>query len=405
MARTRDGYHYTFIHNVFGGFIEDTLSYFADYMYPRTNYRVVGTYDKAVDYLKEQMNLGREMDMPNLTSMILNPSGDFNLDEANSGAKQLYRFPNLNSGFIQRLYEPIYKDANTQINVGFTRLRGEFELLILVNSFYEYFDVKLLMMQYFGGEGRIITPVYFNSFIIIPDELKNFRYENDETGVSYGLDWDSAGAYDHLVRTTNRNELVIAGKIKPRYILRGISDASARHGGLDSLADWRLSLTIEYELEIPSFIIIDSDYIAEGIVTNFRYGHTYSEYPDYNEAPDAKDSIDTVWDSGLQDGISDTVPPDLPDEVDAITKTERQFKIRYFHEITTQEADATSVVFIDLPEPITDQTLLIVQNSEGRLEYGDDYTIENSGNILSISSDVILKEGEFLELYVYEVVV
>lgn len=395
----RDGFHHTFIHNVFGGFIEDTLSYFADYLYPRTNYRVVGTYDKAVDYLKEQMNLGREMDTPNLTAMILNPSGDFNLDDANSGAKQFYRFPGLTPGFIQRLYEPIYQDNNVKINVGFTRLKGEIELLILVNSFYEYFDVKLLMIQQFGGEGRLIKPVYFDSFIIIPDELVNFSYTNDVTGVTYQMDWDKAGASRHLVRTTNRNELVVAGKIKPNYKLMGVSDASQRHGGIDSLADWRLSLQIEYEIEIPSFIIIDSDYLAEGLTSNFEYGHVYSENSEYNQPVDDVLVTNTDYDAGMEDG--EPGKPDLPEEADNLIRKEKYFKTRYFHEVTAVDADATTNVIISIPETITDETLLKVQTKDGNLDFYDDYTLEDSGNTLVIKSDIIVDEGDFIELYVY----
>ena len=164
MTEELSRYHYTFIHNAFGSFIENSLYYFADYLYPRFEYKVIGNYNKNVEYINKLDQYGRETDKPELPAIILNPSGDFNLDDANSSAKQLWRFPNLLPGFANRLYEPIYLDNNISVNVAFTRLKGEFELLMLLNSYYEYFDVKLLLIQIFGGENRYIYPRFFNSF-------------------------------------------------------------------------------------------------------------------------------------------------------------------------------------------------------------------------------------------------
>ena len=93
-----DKFHYQFIHNVFGCFIENTLEYFADYLYPRFQHKVVGTYDKAVEYITKQEQYGREGDKPNLPALVLNPTGDFNLDDPNSTAHQFWRFPHLAAG-------------------------------------------------------------------------------------------------------------------------------------------------------------------------------------------------------------------------------------------------------------------------------------------------------------------
>ena len=63
---------------------------------------------------KEQY--GREVDKPILPSLVLNPSGDFGLDDANSTARQLWRFPNLAPGLADMLYEPIYQDSHISLN-------------------------------------------------------------------------------------------------------------------------------------------------------------------------------------------------------------------------------------------------------------------------------------------------
>ena len=52
MAQTRERYH--FIHNVYANFFKDMLDYFSTTLYPRFEYRVVATYDKAVEYLSKR---------------------------------------------------------------------------------------------------------------------------------------------------------------------------------------------------------------------------------------------------------------------------------------------------------------------------------------------------------------
>jgi ketosteroid isomerase-like protein len=75
MTQIRERYH--FIHNVFANFFKDTLNFFSECLYPRFEYTVVGTYDKAVEYIVKQCELGREADRPTLPALILNPTGDF----------------------------------------------------------------------------------------------------------------------------------------------------------------------------------------------------------------------------------------------------------------------------------------------------------------------------------------
>ena len=132
-------------------------------MWPRFEHRVVATYDKAVEYLTKKDQYGREVDKPQLPAMILNPSGEFDLAEATAGGHQMWRFPNLSPGFAKRLFIPIYKDENMYITVAFMRIQGDIELLMLLNSFYEYCDLRMLFLNVFGGFDRWIDPQFFTS--------------------------------------------------------------------------------------------------------------------------------------------------------------------------------------------------------------------------------------------------
>ena len=282
---------YFFVHNVYANFFKDSLDYFAGHLWPRFEHRVVATYDKAVEYLTKKDQYGREVDKPQLPAMILNPSGEFDLADAIAGGKQTWRFPNLSPGFGKRLFTPIYQDENMYITVVFMRIQGDIELLMLLNSFYEYCDLKMLFLNTFAGFDRWIYPQFFTSFIILPPELVNYKYKNDITGADYGINWEQEGAYEHLIKTTAKDEMVYPVNIKPIYKLTGFSDVSQRYGGTDKLADWRLGATIKYEIEVPTYIVVTQDYLATGVEMEIRAGSAYTIY-DPVEVPTFRNRCD-----------------------------------------------------------------------------------------------------------------
>ncbi len=409
---------YFFIHNVYANFFKDTLDYFSLHLMPQAEFSLISTYSKAVQYINQMCeNDGKEMDKPNLPAVLLNPSGDFNIAEASSGGKFLWRHPHLAPGLIKRIFEPIYKDDNTQIHPGFVRMQGEMELLFLLNSFYEYCDIKMLLLNVFGGYERWIYPQFFTTFIILPEEMINYTYTNEYTGESNTLDWTSAGAYQQLVKTTNRNELVIPCKIKPIYKLMSLSDASNKYGAADDIAEWKLGATINYEIEIPTHLVLQSDYLFEQIDCKISAGSTFSVYESYE--PPILNIRKSVFvnsffgiihkDTGgiVHEDIGGIVHKDIEisDGVGYITQSEEKeysFHTRYFHTITQEQVDSTSNITISMPEQIGDINGLIVNSKYGKLEYGDHYILEDNGNDLTIKIDnVDLELGMVIEIFIY----
>ncbi len=390
---------YFFIHNVYANFFKDVLDYFSLHLYPRFEYKVVGTYDKAVEYLNKQCEANREIDKPNLPALILNPSGDFELADGNAGGKQLWRFPNLAPGMIKRVFEPVYQDENIQIDVGFMRIQGDIELLMLLNSFYEYCDLKMLFLEIFGGFERWIYPQFFNTFIILPTELINYRYTNEYTGLSYKIDWTSAGAYSKLVRSIAKDELVLPCNIKPIYKLSGVSDGSQRYGGADQLADWRLTATIKYEIELPAFLVMQTDYLVENIDINIYSGSTYSEY-DYT-VPTFKLSTRKEIDWGLDETSNSIINMDATCE--DVYEKEYEYNTRLFHLVTQVDVDSTGNLEIQLSFEIDDLNGIRLNSNYGEMNYGDHYTFTNSNSMLVINRDnVNIFDGMVIELYIYK---
>lgn len=400
-GKTQKKYLYTFIHNVYADFFSDMMNYFADHVYPRFGHRVMGTYDKAVEYLTKKAQYDREMDMPMKPAIILNPTGEFNIAEGNAGGKQYWRFPNLTPGFATRLFDPVYQDDHVKITPGFMRIKGEVELIMLLESFYEYCDIRMLFLNIFGGTDRIIEPQFFNSFIILPEDLVNYEYYNEYTGTRYTLDWDTAGAYETLVRTTNRNELVIPVNIKPQISLVGISDASERYGGTDSLPSWKLNATINYEIELPVWLLMETDYLAQNINLEVRYGTAFSEYP-VTDPPVNRQLYKYKWDWGLNEQTNSDL--NLVDSTSCFPYlADFVLKTRYYHVVTQSEIDSTGDLVITLPETITDNRALIVNSKYGSMAYGDNYEIINSGTQIIIYKDnVQLVKNMVIELYIYD---
>lgn len=397
----RERYH--FIHNVFANFYKDTLDYFSTTLYPRFEYRVVGTYDKAVEYIKNQCQYGRETDKPMLPAIILIPSGDFGPADGNVGGKQLWRYPNLAPSMIKRLFDPIYQDEHLIVHAGFMRIKGEMEIAMLLNSFYEYCDLRMLFFNTFGGLDRIIYPRFFSSFIILPESFVNYEYNNEFLDKSYKLQWDTADASNYLVRSTARNELILPLNIKPQYALTNLSDSSNRYGGSDNIPDWKLTATVSYEIELPNYLIIESDYLAQGINLEIGYGSVYASNNDY-QPPENKIIYDVSWNWGLNpDTNSEKL--DVSDTTSSIVFVgDFIFKHRYLHNITQQSIDdSTSFLIITLPEQILEPRILIINKSDRKLDFGVDYLIGDNGWSLIIDIEKAeLVDGMILELYIYE---
>lgn len=397
-------YHIMFVHGVLADFYKQVLDYFSKYLYPRFDWTVVNVFDKAVEYINKTDKYGRKTDQPMLPALTIIPSGDFVIDDPYG--KMLWRFPNLSPGLIKRLSRPIYQDENVLVNIGFSRFRGELELLALLGSFYEYMDLKVYLNLIFGGTERYIYPFVLNSHVILPTEVYDYRYSNEYTGNEYKIDIPTI--INKLIKTTNSEEVVYPFDITPRFKLLGTSDVSTRLGGSDRLPDWRLTFTLEYMIEIPTFIIIENDYLAKYFNLNIKYGSYYTVNNDDKENEQVPIDVmehKYMIDWNMSDSTSSTIV--YPSETEEIGKYTKELNTRYYHIVTSYEADSTADIDILLPEEILTEDLLLLYYKDGPMQYMVQYQIDNSLNdgsstIVIIKENVSLVENDVIELYVYK---
>jgi len=198
--------------------------------------------------------------------------------------------------------------------------------------------------------------------------------------------------------------LVYPCTILPRYKLTSVSDSSTRLGGTDSLPDWKLGFTISYEIELPTFIVLETNYLAETLKINVKYGSCYTAnkaYETADEIPANIDSFESNVDHGLDSTANSTIV--FPDEATINNKKSRLFKTRYYHIVTQSEVDSTSVINISLPEVVTDNNLLRLSGKYGELIYGDHYNIISSGSVIEIDkTTVTLELDDILEISIYQ---
>ena len=391
---------YFFIHNVLANFYKDFLDYLCtNEFYERFNSKYVGTYDKAVQYMHDKNEHGREHDKPNLPAIILNPTGDINLADGQSTGKQFHRFSQYTHNLNLRLYDPLYQDEDVMITPGYGRIKGEIEVSMLLNSFYEYCDVRLLFLQHFRGDNTYKDLGGFISNILIPEEIYEMEYTNDVTGETHTLDWSEYNTSVELIKTTNQTEYIYPCFIKPQIKMTGLTDGSTRFGGSDNLADWRLTANFEFEMDIPWYMIITSDYLVENIETTINsLAYNYSVYA--NDIPTNRDIIQSSYNWDFDSTTS--MNTQLDEMETTLTEDNLLLNTRYAHIITSSEAESEDNWSITIPEAITDNKLLYLNSKAGKMSYGDHYILENDGNKLTIISDnVSFIEDDVLEIYVY----
>lgn len=409
-SQVESRYHITYVHNALINFYKNLLDYFSSYLYPRFEWKLITTYQKAIEYLNKKDQLGIEARMPNLPAIVLNPSGDFDIEE--TYGKMLWRFPNLYPGFIKRIIDPIYQDENIIINVGFSRIKGECEVICLLPSFYELIDLKLYLNLIFGGKERYIIPKWFNGYFIIPEEIYNYEYENDINGQSYKINIPDSEI--HLIKTTNKSEVVFPFRVLPKFKMTSMTDGSVRLGGSDRHADWRLSFSIEYEVELPTFLILESDYLAKNIKLNIGYNSCFTKN-EFFTVPSNEINMIFEVDHGLKE-TEDSDQKIIPPEVKMTELKQKEFVYRFFHIVKNEESfildtsSSHSNILIMLPEnlsfddPEDYKELILINGKYGPLSYYDHYEI--MGNVININNTITqFEENDIIEIYIFKYII
>jgi len=92
----------------------------------------------------------------------------------------------------------------------------------------------------------------------LPDKLTTYSVNNPFSGTTHTLDWTAySNVVSGIVPNINRQSVVWPFTLSPRLKLQSISDGSDKYGGSgDSVSDYRLSVSIDWESEILTHLAI-----------------------------------------------------------------------------------------------------------------------------------------------------
>jgi len=267
-----EAYLELFIHNQLSDFVAQSLTWFVDNLLPEAKYKIVGTYDKAVARLKQNM----DQDVPILPSIMMNPT-NLQLQENKSllwQHSQLVGVP-----MLDRLYDPIAKTDDWALYPIFQQWQGDLEITIWLPSIYMQMDKHIRIVDFFGGTGRQVRPAIITSYIILPSTLVTAEYVNDVNHTEYVIDFTQVGASTILVPTINKNKVVFPVNLSPYYTLSDISDGSDRMGG-DDIASWKLTLTIHWTCSLPIWLVLSTNKKLSAVTPMNALGRVYSKNVD-----------------------------------------------------------------------------------------------------------------------------
>ena len=390
--RTTTVYHHYFINNVIGTYIDGLAKFFKNSLFDRTTEIVVGTYEKAVQHYTNRIKDLDEHHHPTYPFATLDPSLDFEPDEI--AGRFLYQYPQFEPNFAIREFKPrIYEDDNVLVAPVLNRYKGRLELIIWCSSVYEYMDNRLLAYQFFGGLNRVISPTNIEGYFILPNEVVFYDYSNDYTNEEYTLDWTGTTVDALLIKNINQNRYTFPFAVQPQIKLTGVSDGSEKYGG-DDLAEWRLSLEIEWETVLPTHLVMETTHL-----------------PERSKLKTFEIDVGFVYVAATEDGDGETSPNEIMLSIydtttEVFTRVDAHYDNAFNYFLT--EADITSIdneedVDIDLGDvSISDGHFLQVYGKYGRMDESYHWVLKGDHTVTLKGLGITgLEKGDIITIMKY----
>lgn len=251
-------YNLFFVNNSLGTFYKSMLDFFEKDFYHRFKLGTISTYDRSIQIFKQYLkDNNKDTYAISLPAVSLEPSADIDIDEKTNF---LWKYQNLSGGFGKYLYDPIYEDDKVKIYPIFNRYVGNFTVHMFLNSIYEFTDLQIRSLQYFGGKNRPMKINFISTFMHVPIDIVQYEYENDVLNIKRSLDWSTTPIKYDIMSSTGRNEFLYPMQLEPIIKLTGLSSNVNSRSGQGEISEFKLDLSFEYEIEVPGFLVIETDY-------------------------------------------------------------------------------------------------------------------------------------------------
>lgn len=261
-----------FVHQCYMSLFSGMLNWIGDVLYPRFKYKVITTYDKAVEvFTKKKQNIDGQTQTAFLPALTLDPILDFSNDER--AGRFPWMFRNLVPGGGKVWNRIKLTDQGVCITPMFTRYQGTVEVTGWFTSMYDLMDFRTTLIQYCNGYQRWIRPDFFWTHLILPKEI--FNHEGPEGK----LDWSSVNPEIITLSTTGTREYALPFQLDAIWRLDSFGDATTKMGA-DQIAEYKCQANFTWECNIPTFIKMENyRYPIHKINFNIGLTPTEAKYP------------------------------------------------------------------------------------------------------------------------------
>lgn len=234
-------------------FIGELKSLLLNQVYNKFEHVFIGSYNKAVQYI-DQLNTDPDIvskgGMYNkLPMLVFTPT----LEQPVEQTDWLWNYYTMHPYMASWNRPPIMFEDGTLLTMTTRRMRGNIDIKILCESQPEEHDIHMAFLNYFRGLNSVLPMNQISMQFVLSDKIKMLTDDNEEIV----LDLNHSNISHRLVKTTGRMEYLIPISATPELKLTNLSDASSFYGGND-FAEFALSGSIQYELEIPSLLTLQT---------------------------------------------------------------------------------------------------------------------------------------------------
>ena len=177
----------------------------------------------------------------------------------------LWNYPNTHPYMAHWNRPPIIFEDGTMLTMTTRRMQGNIDLRIFVDSQPEEHDIQMSFLNFFRGLNTVVPLNNITLEFCLSDKIKMLTDRNDEIVLNL-LD---SNISHKLVKATNQYEYMIPIGTTPLLRLASLTDASTFYGGTD-FAEFALSGSLQYELEIPSILTLQTELDIRHIEFNIR---------------------------------------------------------------------------------------------------------------------------------------
>jgi hypothetical protein len=299
----------------------------------------MGGYSKGAERVRNIIN-NDKLKVESIDGILnIDPTGEINMEE--TMGKELWRYPNVitNKSKYYNLSELLYKDDNIEMTIIFNRITADINCTLFLGSLSKYLDYRMYLLQLFrGGNDRSFKPYTFINNMIFEDNFIEASYYNEITKKIEQLHWDDTTLLNKkLIKQLGESKYVYPILAEPLIKMSSVNDSSNNKNVGQDLDTYMLNWTINYELTIPSYLFVNTEYDIEEIhqtIINSKYSYV-NELPNHIEGlPDFttdKDGITYklykkfVIEIDQHDETSNTIIFDLGDEMDNIKNMDFKF--------------------------------------------------------------------------------